>query len=59
MKGWYWPLLPSPSAEVRNLPERNLAVELLEGEIKSKFGGNVSARGCHSDGVGTSGKFER
>lgn len=32
-------------AEVRNLPERNLAVELLErlleGEIKSKFGGNV------------------
>ena len=33
-------------AEVRNLPERNLAVELLErlleGEIKSKFGGNVA-----------------
>lgn len=32
-------------AEVRNLPERNLAVELLErlleGEIKSKFAGNV------------------
>ena len=32
-------------AEVRNLPERNLAVELLErlleGEIKSKFGGNI------------------
>ena len=32
-------------AEVRNLPERNLAVELLErlleGEIKSKFKGNV------------------
>jgi type I restriction enzyme, R subunit len=32
-------------AEVRNLPERNLAVELLErlleGEIKSKFSGNV------------------
>ena len=32
-------------AEVRNLPERNLAVELLErlleGEIKSRFGGNV------------------
>ncbi len=32
-------------AEVRNLPERNLAVELLErllaGEIKSKFGSNV------------------
>lgn len=32
-------------AEVSNLPERNLAVELLErlleGEIKSKFGGNV------------------
>jgi len=32
-------------AQVKNLPERNLAVELLErlleGEIKSKFGGNV------------------
>lgn len=32
-------------AEVRNLPEKNLAVELLErlleGEIKSKFGGNL------------------
>jgi type I restriction enzyme R subunit len=32
-------------AEVRNLPERNLAVELLErlleGEIKSRFGGNL------------------
>lgn len=32
-------------AQVRNLPERNLAVELLErlleGEIKSKFAGNV------------------
>lgn len=32
-------------AELRNLPERNLAVEmlerLLEGEIKSKFSGNV------------------
>lgn len=32
-------------AEVRNLPERNLAVELLErllgGEIKTKFAGNV------------------
>lgn len=32
-------------AEVQNLPERNLAVELLErlleGEIKSRFGGNV------------------
>lgn len=32
-------------AEVRNLPERNLAVELLErlleGEIKSRFSGNV------------------
>jgi type I restriction enzyme, R subunit len=32
-------------AEVRNLPERNLAVELLErlleGEIKSRFGSNV------------------
>ncbi len=32
-------------AEVRNLPERNLAVELLErlleGEIRAKFGGNV------------------
>ncbi|MGJ7492882.1 type I restriction endonuclease subunit R [Variovorax sp. ZT4R33] len=32
-------------AEVRNLPERNLAVELLErlleGEIKSRFAGNV------------------
>ncbi len=32
-------------AEVRNLPERNLAIELLErlleGEIKSKFGGNL------------------
>lgn len=32
-------------AEVKNLPERNLAVELLErlleGEIKSRFGGNL------------------
>lgn len=32
-------------AEVRNLPERNLAVELLErlleGEVRSRFGGNV------------------
>lgn len=32
-------------AEVRNLPEKNLAIELLErlleGEIKSKFGGNL------------------
>jgi type I restriction enzyme R subunit len=32
-------------AEVRNLPERNLAVELLdqlpEGEIKARFAGNV------------------
>ena len=32
-------------AEVRNLPERNLAVELLErlleGEIKARFGGNI------------------
>jgi len=32
-------------AEVRNLPERNLAVELLtrliEGEIKSRFAGNA------------------
>jgi type I restriction enzyme R subunit len=32
-------------AEVRNLPERNLAVELLErlleGEIKSRFASNV------------------
>jgi type I restriction enzyme R subunit len=32
-------------ADVRNLPERNLAVELLErlleGEIKARFGGNV------------------
>ncbi|MBN0024042.1 DUF3387 domain-containing protein, partial [Pseudomonas aeruginosa] len=33
-------------AEVRNLPEKNLAVELLErlleGEIKSKFASNLS-----------------
>ncbi|WP_423682372.1 type I restriction endonuclease subunit R [Undibacterium sp. WLHG33] len=40
-------------AEVRNLPERNLAVELLErlleGEIKSKFGGNVVQNKKFSD----------
>lgn len=40
-------------AEVRNLPERNLAVELLErlleGEIKSKFGGNVVQNKRFSD----------
>jgi type I restriction enzyme, R subunit len=40
-------------ADVRNLPERNLAVELLErlleGEIKSKFGGNVVQNKKFSD----------
>jgi type I restriction enzyme, R subunit len=40
-------------AEVRNLPERNLAVELLErlleGEIKSRFGGNVVQHKKFSD----------
>ncbi|MBP9911742.1 MAG: HsdR family type I site-specific deoxyribonuclease, partial [Rubrivivax sp.] len=40
-------------AEVRNLPERNLAVELLErlleGEIKSKFAGNVVQNKKFSD----------
>ncbi|WP_423682356.1 MULTISPECIES: type I restriction endonuclease subunit R [unclassified Undibacterium] len=40
-------------AEVQNLPERNLAVELLErlleGEIKSKFGGNVVQNKKFSD----------
>ena len=40
-------------AEVRNLPERNLAVELLErlleGEIKSRFGSNVVQNKRFSD----------
>ena len=40
-------------AEVRNLPERNLAVELLErlleGEIKSRFAGNVVQNKRFSD----------
>jgi type I restriction enzyme R subunit len=40
-------------AEVRNLPERNLAVELLErllqGEIRSRFGGNVVQHKKFSD----------
>ena len=40
-------------AEVRNLPERNLAVELLErlleGEIKSRFAGNVVQNRKFSD----------
>ncbi|HYN58605.1 MAG TPA: type I restriction enzyme endonuclease domain-containing protein, partial [Rubrivivax sp.] len=40
-------------AEVRNLPERNLAVELLErlleGEIKSRFSGNVVQNKKFSD----------
>lgn len=40
-------------ADVRNLPERNLAVELLErlleGEIKSKFSGNVVQNKKFSD----------
>ena len=40
-------------ADVRNLPERNLAVELLErlleGEIKSRFGGNVVQNKKFSD----------
>ena len=40
-------------AEVRNLPERNLAVELLErlleGEIKSRFAGNVIQNKKFSD----------
>jgi len=43
-------------AEVRNLPERNLAVELLErlleGEIKSKFAGNVVQGRKFSDLLG-------
>ena len=43
-------------AEVRNLPERNLAVELLErlleGEIKSRFGGNVVQNKKFSDLLG-------
>jgi type I restriction enzyme R subunit len=40
-------------AQVRNLPERNLAVELLErlleGEIKSRFGGNLVQERKFSD----------
>jgi type I restriction enzyme R subunit len=40
-------------AEVRNLPERNLAIELLErlleGEIKSRFAGNVVQNKKFSD----------
>ena len=43
-------------AEVRNLPERNLAVELLErlleGEIKSRFAGNVVQSRKFSDLLG-------
>ncbi len=43
-------------AEVRNLPERNLAVELLErlleGEIKSRFGSNVVQHKKFSDMLG-------
>ena len=43
-------------AEVRNLPERNLAVELLErlleGEIKSRFAGNVVQNKKFSDLLG-------
>jgi type I restriction enzyme R subunit len=43
-------------ADVRNLPERNLAVELLErlleGEIKSKFAGNVVQGKKFSDLLG-------
>ena len=43
-------------ADVRNLPERNLAVELLErlleGEIKSRFGGNVVQNKKFSDLLG-------
>jgi type I restriction enzyme R subunit len=43
-------------AEVRNLPERNLAVELLErlleGEIKSRFAGNVVQARKFSDLLG-------
>ncbi len=43
-------------AEVRNLPERNLAVELLErlleGEIKSRFAGNVVQNKRFSDMLG-------
>jgi len=43
-------------AELRNLPERNLAVEmlerLLEGEIKSKFAGNVVQGKKFSDLLG-------
>ena len=43
-------------ADVRNLPERNLAVELLErlleGEIKSRFAGNVVQNRKFSDLLG-------
>jgi type I restriction enzyme R subunit len=43
-------------ADVRNLPERNLAVELLErlleGEIKSRFAGNVVQNKKFSDLLG-------
>ncbi|WP_341905100.1 type I restriction endonuclease subunit R [Polaromonas sp. YR568] len=43
-------------AQVRNLPERNLAVELLErllqGEIKSRFAGNVVQNRKFSDLLG-------
>ena len=43
-------------AEVRNLPERNLAVELLErlleGEIRSRFGSNVNQQKKFSDMLG-------
>lgn len=43
-------------ADVRNLPERNLAVELLErlleGEIKSRFSGNVVQNKKFSDLLG-------
>ena len=43
-------------AEVRNLPERNLAVELLErlleGEIRSRFAGNVVQNKKFSDMLG-------
>ena len=43
-------------ADIRNLPERNLAVELLErlleGEIKSRFAGNVVQKKKFSDLLG-------
>lgn len=39
-------------AQVKNLPERNLAVELLEGEIQSRFASNVVQQRKFSDMLG-------